>query len=164
MTIKGVLNFNEYRKYQMNFALPRYIIIFVILSTGVYIFKFGSQFAEKIPLPAEAGNIIISIIFSLIITLFLFSSFYIRLRSLFYSDNALKIEQVYNTTDEGINMKNERGEFTVKWDEIKKASYYKDYILIFTSTSLAILLPHRFFNSQSELEEFRLLINKKLKK
>ncbi len=163
MIIKGNLKFSDFRAYQMTFAAPRYLIIFVILSLGFYFFKFGSQFASRIPLPAPAADITISIGLGLLITLFLFASFYIRMRANFSSNPAMKLEQFYEPTGEGINMKGESGEYTLKWDEIKKVSFYRNYILIFSGSSLAMLLPHRFFGSAFDLEEFRTLMNKKVK-
>lgn len=155
MIIKGRLSFEDYRNYQMKYALPRYGIMFAIIAAGCFFLKFGNSLAERFNLPPLASNIGVSIIIAIFVVSVLFVSFYFRLKTLFNTNGALKIEQVYETSDEGINMKSENGDFMVKWTELKRVLYYKTYILIYTGRSLAMLIPHSFFSSERELVDFK---------
>ncbi len=155
MIIRGKLSFEDYKNYQMNFAIPRYSIMFVILAAGCFALKFGSSLGEKFNIPPFTANIIVALLIAIIATSVLFASFFFRIRSLFNSSEAMKAEQVYETTEEGINMKSEKEEYLVKWAEIRRVSYFKTYMLIYTGKSLALLLPHSYFGSIRDLQDFK---------
>ena len=72
----------------------------------------------------------------------------------------MKKEQVYEISDEGINMKSESGDYSIKWTEIKKVSYFKTCFIWYAAKSLAILLPYSYFGSAYELNEFKEILNK----
>jgi hypothetical protein len=57
-------------------------------------------------------------------------------------------------------MKNEEGEYTVKWEDISKISFLKTHILIYTGKRQAILIPHSYFGPANSVEEFKGLVER----
>jgi len=160
MIIKGRLSFGDYKKYQMHYAIPRYSIMFAVFAAGCFILKFGERLGNRFNFQPLASNIIVSILLALFMTSVLFASFYFRIRSLFNASEAMKLEQIYEMTDEGINMKSDQGEYLVKWADIRRAAYYRTYMILYTGRKLALLFPYSYFSSGSDLNKFKETLEK----
>lgn len=158
MIIKGRLSFQDYWNYQLHYAIPRYSIMFALFAGGCFVLKFGENLGLHFNLPPVESNIILSVVLALVVTSVLFISFYFRVKSLFNSSDAMKLDQEYETAEEGLKMKNEEGEYTIKWEDISKVSYLKTHILIFTGKRQAILIPHSYFGAANSVDEFRSLV------
>ncbi len=164
MIFKGKLTLEEYRRYHLLYARTRYVLIFAVLFAGSFMFKFGSSLAGRFGINPLAANLAVAIAASLVITLFLFASYYIRIKPMFEADETLNLDQEYEAKDEGINTKSEKGEHMILWTEIKSVRYYHDFIILSMGTYYAVLIPLRYFNNEGEIQEFKKIIEGKVDK
>ncbi len=74
------------------------------------------------------------------------------------------MENEYTTADDGINIKNDRGTYLMKWNDFTKAFEHKDIIFIYSTGNQAIILPQKYFQNKNDIDEFKNLLKNNIKK
>lgn len=85
-----------------------------------------------------------------------------RSRQTYESDEQSKLPQHYTISEEGISHESETGSGHVTWKDLHKIGESRNLYVLFVGNSRAMIVPKRFFASESDQEAFKELARKHL--
>jgi hypothetical protein len=85
-----------------------------------------------------------------------------RLRTRFAERTALHRQSTLKWSQEGLAYENENGHMLVPWTDFFKTRENKDFILLYTSRVMFIIVPKRFFTESGQLQGFVELVRSRI--
>lgn len=145
-------------KYWFKKNFSKKLIIYIALVLGLYFYlNYDST-------PFNYNDVI-----GLVIILLFFAGLYFGIMKLIESnskkmpaDKGLILgKKKISLTEDGIIEESELAKSTIKWEAIKSVEGTKELILIFLESNVALVIPKRDFEIESDIEKFLAIINKK---
>lgn len=126
-----------------------YFSTFLILMTTFYLLSYTQS---------RSLNLLISIIStSLILILGFYRTIWLY-RKKFKKDRLLKENVTYKIDLKGLEASRERGSVFMSWSDYNSIKKYQDLFLLYISDTQAQIIPERCFQTEEDIQHFKLLI------
>ena len=156
VSFKGKLTFEDYRKSSFYHSRNRFLKTLLILFIS-YTLVFWGIYTKRF----DTTAILLALSCSIVTEIFLIITTYFRIKSVFYSESLLKLEQNYFANMDGISIKTEQTNALYLWNDIIASKEYKDMFILQVSKIKAMVIPKRYFSSEDDIKCFKSLIIEK---
>ncbi|NLP29005.1 MAG: YcxB family protein [Clostridia bacterium] len=85
-----------------------------------------------------------------------------KLKCVYKSSKGMETDKIYITKEEGLLCKDEKGDSLIKWKDIYKIEEKPDMILIYTTPIQTAAILKSFFETESDLAEFKKILRDKV--
>jgi hypothetical protein len=132
----------------------KYVVIFVLLFILLLIISGGFFYKLK-----EMDFIVVTAFCgALFVEACMLISARFAVDRAYRSDPFLKYQQTYIINEKGIEIKSERGNKIVKWDDFTDMNEYNDMFIFTVSKSNAVVIPRRFFEDENDIIVFKEIV------